>query len=59
VIAADPAAARKRKEEALREARVERWDESAGTAAWALEQTTPGVLIWSTPAGRHYPVTPA
>jgi hypothetical protein len=35
VIAADPAAARKRKEQALREARVERWDESAGTAALA------------------------
>src|SRR5215510_2418840 len=33
VITADPAAARKRKEQALREARVERWDESAGTAA--------------------------
>jgi hypothetical protein len=33
VIAADPAAALKRKEQALREARVERWHESAGTAA--------------------------
>ena len=41
VIAADPAAARKRKEEALREARVERWDESAGTAALAGRNLPP------------------
>ena len=41
VIAADPAAARKRKEQALREARVERWDESAGTAALAGRDLPP------------------
>jgi Domain of unknown function (DUF222) len=33
VLAADPAAARERKERAARDARVERWDEHAGTAA--------------------------
>src|SRR5215472_16596719 len=41
VIAADPAAARKRKEQALREARVERSDESAGTAALAGRDLPP------------------
>ena len=41
VIAADPAAARKRKEQALREARVERWDERAGTAALAGRDLPP------------------
>jgi hypothetical protein len=41
VIASDPAAARKRKEQALREARVERWDESAGTAALAGRDLPP------------------
>ena len=41
VIAADPAAARKRKEQALREARVDRWDESAGTAALAGRDLPP------------------
>src|SRR5215831_1401910 len=41
VIAADPAAARKRKEQALREARVERWEESAGTAALAGRDLPP------------------
>ena len=41
VIAADPAAARKRKEQALREARVERWDESAGTAGLAGRDLPP------------------
>jgi hypothetical protein len=35
VLAADPRAARKRQEQAQREARVERWDEHAGTAALA------------------------
>jgi Domain of unknown function (DUF222) len=35
VLAADPAAARERKERAVRDARVERWDEHAGTAALA------------------------
>lgn len=35
VIAADPTAARRRKEQASREARVEKWDEQRGTAALA------------------------
>jgi len=26
------------------------------TAGWALEQTSPGTLTWTTPAGRHYTV---
>jgi uncharacterized protein DUF222 len=45
VIAVDPAAARKRKEKAQREARVERWEETAGTAALAGRDLPPaGVL---------------
>jgi hypothetical protein len=28
------------------------------TPGWALEQTTPGVLTWTTPAGRRYTTTP-
>ena len=35
VLSADPRAARKRKERALQDARVERWDEHGGTAALA------------------------
>jgi hypothetical protein len=45
VLAADPSAADKRKEEALRQARVERWAEPAGTAALAGRDLPPaGVL---------------
>jgi uncharacterized protein DUF222 len=45
VIAVDPAAARKRKEKAQRDARVERWEEEAGTAALAGRDLPPaGVL---------------
>ena len=45
VLAADPAAARERKERAQRDARVERWDEQAGTAALAGRDLPPaGVL---------------
>ncbi|HEV2377121.1 MAG TPA: HNH endonuclease signature motif containing protein [Streptosporangiaceae bacterium] len=45
VLAADPAAAKARKERAQREARVERWDEPAGTAALAGRDLPPaGVL---------------
>jgi hypothetical protein len=25
---------------------------------WKLEQTSPGVLVWRTPAGRSYTTTP-
>jgi hypothetical protein len=45
VQAADPEAARKRKEEALREARVERWDEPAGTAALAGRDLPPASVL--------------
>jgi hypothetical protein len=46
VIAADPSAARRRKERAQQDARVERWDEHAGTAAlagnlWCVTFTDP------------------
>src|SRR5262249_54464794 len=41
VIAADPSAARKRKERAQRDARVERWAEQAGTAALAGRDLPP------------------
>ena len=45
VIAADPAAARRRKERAAEQARVERWAEDAGTAALAGRDLPPaGVL---------------
>jgi hypothetical protein len=45
VIAADPAAARARKEKAGKQARVERWTEDAGTAALAGRDLPPaGVL---------------
>ena len=45
VIAADPAAARRRKEKAEKQARVERWTEDAGTAALAGRDLPPaGVL---------------
>jgi hypothetical protein len=45
VQTADPAAARKRKEEALREARVERWTEPAGTAALAGRDLPPAAVL--------------
>ncbi|HEY7431667.1 MAG TPA: HNH endonuclease signature motif containing protein [Streptosporangiaceae bacterium] len=41
VIAADPAAARRRKQAALRRARVERWSEDAGTSALAGRDLPP------------------
>src|SRR5262249_57220700 len=44
-IAADPAAARKRKEQALREARVDGWEESAGTAALAGRDLPPASVL--------------
>jgi len=44
-LTADPAAARKRKEEALREARVERWSEHAGTAALAGRDLPPAAVL--------------
>jgi hypothetical protein len=45
VLAADPDAARRRKEEALREARVERWAEPAGTAALAGRDLPPAEVL--------------
>ncbi len=45
VLTADPTAARKRKEEALREARVERWTEPAGTAALAGRDLPPAEVL--------------
>jgi len=45
VQAADPAAATKRKEQALREARVERWTEPAGTAALAGRDLPPAAVL--------------
>ncbi len=45
VLAADPGAARQRKEEALREARVERWAEPAGTAALAGRDLPPAEVL--------------
>jgi hypothetical protein len=50
VLAADPAAARERKEQAQREARVERWDEHAGTAALAGRDLPPAEVL---AADRH------
>ena len=45
VLAADPAAARERKERASRDARVERWDEHAGTAALAGRDLPPADVL--------------
>jgi outer membrane lipoprotein SlyB len=45
VLAADPGAARKRKEQALQDARVERWDEHGGTAALAGRDLPPASVL--------------
>jgi len=45
VLATDPAAARERKERAARDARVERWDEHAGTAALAGRDLPPADVL--------------
>jgi hypothetical protein len=45
VQAADPTAARRRKEQALRQARVERWSEPAGTAALAGRDLPPAAVL--------------
>jgi hypothetical protein len=45
VIAADPTAARRRKEQALQQARVERWDEHSGTAALAGRDLPPAAVL--------------
>jgi hypothetical protein len=45
VQAADPTAARTRKEQALREARVERWTEPAGTTALAGRDLPPAQVL--------------
>jgi hypothetical protein len=45
VIAADPAAARRRKERAQRDARVERWTEDAGTGALAGRDLPPTGVV--------------
>src|SRR5216683_136432 len=45
VLAADPAAARRRREKAEKNARVERWDESAGTAALAGRDLPPADVL--------------
>ena len=45
VLAADPRAARKRKERALQDARVERWDEHGGTAALAGRDLPPASVL--------------
>jgi hypothetical protein len=44
-LAADPTAARRRKEQALREGRVERWTEPAGTAALAGRDLPPTAVL--------------
>jgi Domain of unknown function (DUF222) len=45
VMAADPSAARRRKERAQQDARVERWDEHAGTAALARRDLPPASVL--------------
>jgi hypothetical protein len=45
VLAADPQAARRRKERALQDARVERWDEHGGTAALAGRDLPPASVL--------------
>jgi hypothetical protein len=45
VLSADPRAARRRKERALQDARVERWDEHGGTAALAGRDLPPASVL--------------
>ncbi len=45
VLSADPGAARKRKERALLDSRVERWDEHGGTAALAGRDLPPASVL--------------
>jgi len=45
VLTADPSAARQRKERAQQDARVERWDEHAGTAALAGRDLPPASVL--------------
>jgi hypothetical protein len=45
VLAADPAAARRRKESAAQDARVEKWEEHAGTAALAGRDLPPAAVL--------------
>ena len=45
VLSADPRAARKRKERALQDSRVERWDEHGGTAALAGRDLPPASVL--------------
>ena len=45
VVSSDPRAARKRKERALQDARVERWDEHGGTAALAGRDLPPASVL--------------
>ena len=45
VLAADPAAADRRQEQAQRDARVERWAEHAGTAALAGRDLPPALVL--------------
>ena len=45
VMTADPSAARRRKERAQQDARVERWEEHAGTAALAGRDLPPGSVL--------------
>jgi Domain of unknown function (DUF222) len=45
VLAADPAAARRRKESAAHDARVEKWEEHAGTAALAGRDLPPAAVL--------------
>ena len=45
VLSTDPQAARKRKERALQDARVERWDEHGGTAALAGRDLPPASVL--------------
>jgi hypothetical protein len=45
VLSADPRAARQRKERALQDARVERWDEHGGTAALAGRDLPPASVL--------------
>jgi hypothetical protein len=45
VLSVDPRAARKRKERALQDARVERWDEHGGTAALAGRDLPPASVL--------------
>ena len=54
-----PEKAKERREQAAKDARVERWAEDSGNAAlMGCELPPDGTFRWTTPAGRQYTTEP-